>query len=110
VKSGIAKIRMRSRKVFSRPCRKDKSIRLLEYSYAKQPKLLRHRLFHHTVPKSFKWKERVHNATLFQVIMKKQKAKLNKRLQRSCLWDCVEDVALVDTRGRWVDVSDLPLN
>jgi hypothetical protein len=46
----------------------------------------------------------------FQVIMKKQKAKLNKRLQRSCLWDCVEDVALVDTRGRWVDVSDLPLN
>ena len=47
---------------------------------------------------------------MLQVILKKQKARLNKRIQRSCLWDCVEEVSMVDTRGRWVDVSDLPLS
>jgi len=39
-----------------------------------------------------------------KVLLKKQKA----RLRNNCL-HCITDIAVVDTRGRWVDISDLPL-
>lgn len=45
-----------------------------------------------------------------KVLLKKQTQRLNRRIKRSCLGDCVVDIAIVDIRGKWVDVSDFPLN
>jgi len=47
-------------------------------------------------------------ASQSKVMFLRQRARLNERLRRSCLGDCVADVAIIDTRGSWVDVSDLP--
>lgn len=45
-----------------------------------------------------------------KVVLKRQRARLNQKLKGSCLASCVLDVALVDTRGKWVDVSDVPID
>ncbi|XP_023347841.1 uncharacterized protein LOC111716592 [Eurytemora carolleeae] len=41
-----------------------------------------------------------------KVLLRKQKERLNRRIQGSCLGGCIVDIAVVDTRGRWMDVSD----
>jgi len=43
-----------------------------------------------------------------KLLLRKQSARINRRLKRSCLTDCLVDIATVDTRGKWIDVSDLP--
>jgi len=45
-----------------------------------------------------------------KIVLKRQRARLNRTLKSSCLSSCVLDVALVDTRGKWVDVSDVPID
>jgi hypothetical protein len=43
-----------------------------------------------------------------KILLVKQRARLNKKLKKSCFGECIVDLATVDHRGRWIDVSDLP--
>jgi len=41
-----------------------------------------------------------------KIIIRKTTKKINRRIKKSCLCDCVVDVAEVYTKGKWLDISD----
>jgi len=43
-----------------------------------------------------------------KILLQRQRARFNKKLNKSCFGECIIDLATVDHRGRWIDVSDLP--
>jgi len=42
-----------------------------------------------------------------KILLRQQSARLNRRLKRSCLANCLFDIATVEPSGRWIDVSDM---